>query len=78
MEFRKKRKRHFSNIFIRIALHLLVSLMAAGCAYWALVESSWYPVIGILAAILVLEGAYWFDVVYGWPMSGRQNERESN
>lgn len=77
MEFRKKRKRYFGNIFVGITLHLSVTLLGVACAHRALAESSWNPIIGFLGVVLVLEGAYWWDVVHGWPMRGRPKERES-
>jgi hypothetical protein len=77
MEFRKKRKRYFNSFFARITLHLIVMLLGAGCVYQALVGSSWNPVIVFLVVVLALEGGYWFDLVYGWPMKEHQGERKS-
>jgi hypothetical protein len=38
-----------------------------GCAYMAIETASWIPIFAFVIISLLLEGLYWWDLIYGWP-----------
>jgi len=77
MKFHNQTKRFFDNILARMLLHFAVTLAGIGAIFLALHESSWIPIIGFAIFTTILEGFYWFDLVYGWPIK-EDNQHEKS